>query len=92
MKTRHLHAILATVHIAIEYDPQDIAALTTLNAQIREQCRKLTGYRDIEIRLGKVPAPIPTVTTVTMPMVEQDTDNGAETDDMPEMPEQLRRA
>lgn len=56
-KVKHLHAILATVHIAIEYDPQDLGALTTLNAQIRDAARQMTGYRDIEVRLGKVPAP-----------------------------------
>ncbi len=58
MTTRKfLHAIVAHIEIALEYDPNDLAGLTTLNAQIRDQARKLSGYRDIRIALGKIPAP-----------------------------------
>lgn len=56
-KIRHIHAVIATITIALEYDPQDLAALTTLNAQIREAARVLPGYTDIAVRLGKIPAP-----------------------------------
>ncbi len=69
-KLKHLHALIATITVALEYDPADIAALTTLNAQVREAARKLTGFRDIEIRLGKIPAP--TETVITEPLVPKD--------------------
>lgn len=70
-KRHHLHAIIANITIALEYDPQDLAALTTLNAQIREAAKKLPGYRDIEIRLGKIPAPDGvTITEPLAPTIE----------------------
>ena len=71
-KTRHIPVIIADIQVAVEYDPNALESLTTLNAQIREQARKLTGYRDISIRLGKIPAPAEPVQGVTMPMVETD--------------------
>lgn len=66
-KQKHLHALLATIHVALEYSPDDLESLPTISTQLREQARKLTGYRDIEIRLGKIPAPVVTEVTQSPP-------------------------
>lgn len=66
-KTKHIHVVLATITLAVPYNPDDLAELTTINAQVRDAARKLTGYRDIEVRIGKIPAPA--ATTITEPMV-----------------------
>ncbi len=56
-KTKHIHVVAATISVALEYSPDDLEQVTALNSQIREAARKLPGYRGIEIKLGKVPAP-----------------------------------
>lgn len=56
-KQRHIHAIIAEVTIAIPYDPANIEEAAKIQAQIREQARKLTGFTGLTTRLGKVPAP-----------------------------------
>lgn len=92
-KIKHINVIKAHIEVAIPFGPED--NLLLLTTQIKEAARKLTGFVDCKTTLGKVPAPSSptTVTTVTMPMVEQTTDNTHATDDdMPKMSEQLRRA
>lgn len=72
-KQKHIHVLHATIHVALEYNPADLTSITTLNAQMREAARKLPGYRDIDIRLGKVPAPAVVVETVpTQPVSDLD--------------------
>lgn len=85
-KQKHLNALIATITVALEYDTADIAQLTTLNAQVREAARKLPGYRAIDIRLGKVPAPPVEPAPVVVETLPQQQDTGLE------LPPFLKRA
>jgi len=59
-KLKHLHAVMATIHVALEYENDKLEQIATVSAQIREAARKMPGYRSIKVSLGKVPAPVAT--------------------------------
>lgn len=61
---KHIHAIIATVKVAIQYHPDD--NLLLLTTQIKEQARKLTGFVSCETALGKIPAPVEAVVQTTI--------------------------